>query len=72
MEHTIQLFTNGHMILSDIDTAGNGQGNKTPLDINPSTGKESSMPLAFSDTNWGVHTQAYTVSINCLPHSVIL
>ncbi|KAG2368726.1 hypothetical protein BDR07DRAFT_1269223 [Suillus spraguei] len=72
MEHAIQLFADGHMFLCDIDTAGNGRGNKTPLDINPSTGKESSVPLAFSDTNWGAHTRSYTRSINCLPYSVIL
>jgi hypothetical protein len=72
MECAIKLFAKGHMLLSDIDTIGNGRGNKTPLEVNPSTGKESSIPLAFSDVNWGAHTRAYTVSINCLPDLVIL
>ncbi|KAG2340121.1 hypothetical protein BDR05DRAFT_1002702 [Suillus weaverae] len=34
--------------------------------------KESSVPLAFSDANWGMHTRSYMMSINCLPDSVIL
>ncbi|KAG1860261.1 hypothetical protein DFJ58DRAFT_726050 [Suillus subalutaceus] len=46
MERAIKLFANGQMLLSDIATAGNGRNNKTPLHINPSTGKESSVPLA--------------------------
>ncbi|KAG2062200.1 hypothetical protein BDR06DRAFT_1027435 [Suillus hirtellus] len=71
MEHAIKLFANGQMLLSDIDTAGNGQNNKTLLHINLSTGKESSVPLAFSDTNWGMQTRAYITSISCLPDSVI-
>ncbi|KAG2156785.1 uncharacterized protein EDB93DRAFT_1079184 [Suillus bovinus] len=72
MECAIKLFADNHMFLCDIDTTGNGRGNKTPLDINPSMGKESSVPLAFSDSNWGAHTRAYMVSINRLPHLVIL
>ncbi|KAG1836867.1 hypothetical protein DFJ58DRAFT_846709 [Suillus subalutaceus] len=71
MERAIKLFANGQMLLSDIDTAGNGRNNKTPLHINPSTGKESSVPLAFSDANWGVQTRAYTTSISRLPDSVV-
>ncbi|KAG2740491.1 hypothetical protein P692DRAFT_20668347, partial [Suillus brevipes Sb2] len=63
MERAIRLFADEHMVLCDTDTAGNGRGNKTPLDINPSTGKESSVPLAFSDTNRGAHTRAYSMSI---------
>ncbi|KAG1886827.1 uncharacterized protein F5891DRAFT_1200678 [Suillus fuscotomentosus] len=70
MERTIRLFVNGHMLLGDIDTSGNGRGNKTLLDINPSTGNQSSIPLAFSEANWGAHTRAYMVSITCLPDSV--
>ncbi|KAG1865179.1 hypothetical protein C8R48DRAFT_601432 [Suillus tomentosus] len=72
MERAIRLFANGNLLLSDIDTSGNGRGNKTPLNINPSTGRESSIPLAFSDANWGAHTRAYMKSINCLPDSVII
>ncbi|KAG1862696.1 hypothetical protein F4604DRAFT_1683836 [Suillus subluteus] len=71
MERAIKLFANGQMLLSDINTAGNGRNNKTPLHINPSTGKESSVPLVFSDTNWGVQTRAYITSISCLPDSVV-
>ncbi|KAG2050397.1 hypothetical protein BDR06DRAFT_891700 [Suillus hirtellus] len=71
MEHAIKLFANGQMLLSNIDTAGNGQNNKTPLHINPSMGKESSVPLAFSDTNWGMQTRAYIMSISHLPDSVV-
>ncbi|KAG1905400.1 uncharacterized protein F5891DRAFT_976338 [Suillus fuscotomentosus] len=59
------------MLLSDIDTVGNGQNNKTPLHINLSMGKESSVPLAFSDINWGVQTRAYIMSISRLPDSVV-
>ncbi|KAG1737097.1 uncharacterized protein EDB91DRAFT_1055236, partial [Suillus paluster] len=72
IEHAIRLFANGHILLSNIDTAGNSRGNKTPLDINPSMGKQSSVPLAFSDVNWGAHTRSYMSSINHLPDSVIL
>ncbi|KAG2360389.1 hypothetical protein BDR07DRAFT_1289673 [Suillus spraguei] len=71
MERAIKLFANGQMLLSDINTTGNSQNNKTPLHINPSTGKESSVPLAFSDANWGVQTRAYITSISRLPDSVI-
>jgi hypothetical protein len=71
IEHAIKLFTNGQMLLSDINTAGNGRNNKTPLHINLSMGKEISVPLAFSDTNWGVQTRAYIMSISRLPDSVI-
>jgi hypothetical protein len=60
------------MLLGDINTAGNGQGNKTPLDVNPSTGNQSSIPLAFSEANWGAHTRAYMESIKCLPDSVLI
>ncbi|KAG1878853.1 hypothetical protein F4604DRAFT_1579814 [Suillus subluteus] len=72
MECAIKLFANGQMLLSDINTAGNGQGNKTPLDINLLMGRESSIPLAFSDANWGAHTRSYFMSINHLPDLVIL
>ncbi|KAG1727912.1 hypothetical protein EDD22DRAFT_789217 [Suillus occidentalis] len=71
MERAIKLFANGQMLLSDIDTAGNGRNNKTLLHINPSTGKESSVPLVFSDANWGVQTRAYITSISRLPDSVV-
>ncbi|KAG1900238.1 uncharacterized protein F5891DRAFT_935124, partial [Suillus fuscotomentosus] len=64
IEHVIRLFANGNLLLSDIDTSGNGRGNKTPLNINPSTGRESSIPLAFSDSNWGAHIRSYIRSIN--------
>ncbi|KAG1725897.1 uncharacterized protein EDB91DRAFT_1061920 [Suillus paluster] len=72
MERAIRLFANEHILLSDIDATGNGRGNKTPLDINLSAGKQSSVPLAFSDVNWGAHTRSYTTSINRLPDLVIL
>ncbi|KAG1903745.1 uncharacterized protein F5891DRAFT_977315 [Suillus fuscotomentosus] len=69
MERAIRLFINGHMLLGDINTSGNGRGNKTPLDVNPSTGNQSSVPLAFSEANWGAHTRAYMASITCLSDS---
>ncbi|KAG2112597.1 uncharacterized protein F5147DRAFT_572319 [Suillus discolor] len=72
MERAIRLFINGHMLLGDIDTSGNGRGNKTPLDVNPSTGNQSSVPLAFSEANWGAHTRAYMASITRLPDSVLI
>ncbi|KAG2116423.1 uncharacterized protein F5147DRAFT_568182 [Suillus discolor] len=72
MERAIRLFVNGHMLLGDIDTAGNGRGNKTPLDVNPSTGNQSSVPLAFSEVNWGAHMRAYMASIKRLPDSVLI
>ncbi|KAG1723597.1 uncharacterized protein EDB91DRAFT_1015979, partial [Suillus paluster] len=43
----------------------------TPLDINPSMGKESSVPLAFSDANWGMQTRSYIMSISHLLDSVV-
>ncbi|KAG1732928.1 uncharacterized protein EDB91DRAFT_1251655 [Suillus paluster] len=58
MERAIRLFANEHILLSNIDAAGNG--------------KQSSVPLAFSDVNWGAHTRSYMTSINHLPDSVIL
>ncbi|KAG1787880.1 uncharacterized protein HD556DRAFT_1206237, partial [Suillus plorans] len=63
MERAIRLFVNGHMLLGDINTAGNSQGNKTPLDVNLSTGNQSSVTLAFSEANWGAHMRAYMTSI---------
>jgi hypothetical protein len=66
MEHAIKLFAIGQMLQSDIDTAGNGRNNKTLLHINLSMGKESSVPLAFLDANWGMQTKAYIMSISRL------
>ncbi|KAG2149082.1 uncharacterized protein EDB93DRAFT_1250018 [Suillus bovinus] len=53
MERVIRLLAKGHMVLSDIGIAGNSEGNKTHLDINPSMSNES-IPLAFSDANWAL------------------
>ncbi|KAG2058727.1 hypothetical protein BDR06DRAFT_875189 [Suillus hirtellus] len=51
MEYAIRLFVNGHMLLGDIDTSGNDQDNKTPLNISSSTGNQSSIPLASSEAH---------------------
>ncbi|KAG2155361.1 uncharacterized protein EDB93DRAFT_1080411 [Suillus bovinus] len=71
MEHAIKLFFKRSMLLRNIDTTGNSQNNKTPVDINLSMDKESSVLLVFSDANWGAYTRSYIMSINYLLDSVI-
>ncbi|KAH7903153.1 hypothetical protein BJ138DRAFT_1131478 [Hygrophoropsis aurantiaca] len=63
MERAIKLFADKNIFLGDIDVNGKGKPAKALHKHNKSTGKESSMFLAFSETNWGVITNSYTRSI---------
>ncbi|KAG2133757.1 hypothetical protein DEU56DRAFT_738943, partial [Suillus clintonianus] len=71
VEHAVKLLAEGRMILSDIDTTRRGRG-KAPQAHNKSTGKDSTIPLAFSDANYGQITRSYLAAIEHQPESVLL
>ncbi|KAG1857465.1 hypothetical protein F4604DRAFT_1530723, partial [Suillus subluteus] len=45
------------------DKEKKGMALKTPVRLNKATGKESSVPLAFSKLNWGAFMQDYYLSL---------
>ncbi|KAG1726714.1 uncharacterized protein EDB91DRAFT_1086689 [Suillus paluster] len=63
VERAVKLLAEGHMILSEIDTTHRGRG-KAPQD--------STIPLAFSDANYGQITRSYLAAIERQPESVLL
>ncbi|KAG1737114.1 uncharacterized protein EDB91DRAFT_1249763 [Suillus paluster] len=71
VERAVKLLAKGCMILSEIDTTRRGRG-KAPQAHNKSMGKDSTIPLAFSDANYGQITRSYLAAIERQPESVLL